>query len=80
MGRTPADRFCIPPVGAARGARGPRYPKFLEHIVILYFEKQYPKENSVIRLKSNILLSPQFFDTLAKFWAGDAADSTPPPI
>jgi len=33
-------------------AAGPT--KFLEQIVILYFEKRYPKENSVIHLKSNI--------------------------
>jgi len=37
-------------------------PKSLEHIVILCFESRYPKQNSVIRLKSNIL-APQ------KFWA-----------
>ena len=30
-------------------------PKFLEHIVILCFERCYPKQISVIRLKSNIL-------------------------
>jgi len=30
-------------------------PKFLEHIVILCFERQYPIQNSVIRLKSYIL-------------------------
>jgi len=35
-------------------------PKFLEHIVILCFERQYTKQNSVIRLKSNIL-APQIF-------------------
>jgi len=32
-------------------------PKLLKHIVILYFERRYPKQNSVIRLKSNILVS-----------------------
>ena len=40
-------------------------PKFLEHIVILFFERRYPKQNSVIRLKSKIF-APQ------KFWAGYA--------
>ena len=35
-------------------------PKFLEHIVILCFERRYLKQNSVIRLKSNIL-APQIF-------------------
>ena len=38
-------------------------PKFLEHIVILCLERRYPKQNSVIRLKSNILPNPNF-------WAG----------
>jgi len=30
-------------------------PKFLVNIVILCFEKCFPKQNNVIRLKSNIL-------------------------
>jgi len=30
-------------------------PKFLKYIVILCFERRYPKQNSFIRLKSNIL-------------------------
>ena len=42
-------------------------PKFLEYIVILCFERRDPKQNSVFRLKSNIL-PPQHF------WAGYAAD------
>jgi len=32
-------------------------PKFLEHIVILCFERRYHKQNSVLRLNSNILPS-----------------------
>jgi len=35
-------------------------PKFLENIVILCFERRFPKQNSVISLKSNIL-APQIF-------------------
>ena len=40
------------------------FPKFLACTVILCFERWYPKQNSVIRLKSNILppnLSPKNF-------------------
>jgi len=39
--------------------------KFLENIVILSFERRFSKQNSVIRLKSNILPP-------ANFWAGYA--------
>jgi len=38
-------------------------PKCLENIVILCFEKRFSKENSVIRLKSNIL-PPKFLGWL----------------
>jgi len=38
-------------------------PKFLEHIVILCFEKRFSKQNRVIRLKSNILATPKFLTT-----------------
>ena len=34
--------------------------KFLEYIVVLCFERRYPKQNSFFRLKSNILV-PQIF-------------------
>jgi len=37
------------------GPKGPWPPKFLENIVILYFEKRFSKQNGVIRLKSNVL-------------------------
>jgi len=40
-------------------------PKFLEYLVILFLERRYPKQNTVARLKSNIL-------TQKKFWAGYA--------
>jgi len=45
-------------------------PPILEYIVILGFEKRYPKQNSVISLKSKILVrqiflaSPQFLGCL----------------
>jgi len=42
-------------------ARAP--PKFLEYLVILCFKRQYLKQNTVARLKSNIL-------TQSRFWAG----------
>jgi len=38
-------------------------PSFLEYLVSLCFKRQYPKQNTVARLKSNILTYP-------KFWAG----------
>jgi len=41
------------------GQRGHGPPKFLEHIVILCFERRFSKQNSDIRLKSSIL-PPQF--------------------
>jgi len=48
-------------IGVARGAKGSMAPlKILEHIVILCFERRFSKQNSFIRLKSNIL-SPQIF-------------------
>jgi len=51
------------------GDKGPSPPKFLENIVILCFERRFSKQNSVIRLKSNIL-APQ------NFWAGYAIAPT----
>jgi len=36
------------------GLGGHALPRFLEHIVILWFERRYPKQSRVIRLKSNI--------------------------
>jgi len=41
------------------GKKGPWTPKFLEHIIILCFKRRFSKQNSVIRLKSNIL-APKF--------------------
>ena len=49
-------------IGVARGAKGDMLsPKFLENIVILCFERRFSKQNSVIRLKSNILDPPIFW-------------------
>jgi len=43
------------PIGVARGAKWPMAtPKFLENIAILCFERRFSKQNSVIRLESNI--------------------------
>jgi len=44
-------------------------PKLLAYLVILCFERRYPKRNSVARLKSNI--SPPVF------WAGCATAALP---
>jgi len=35
-------------------------PKFSKHVVILCFETRYPKQNSGIRLKSNIFPGTNF--------------------
>jgi len=48
--------------------------EFLEHIVILCFERRYPKQNSVIRLKSNILAPSNLFASPPKFRAGHATE------
>ena len=40
------------------------------NIVILYFERRCPKQNTVFRLKSNILGPQKIFSPLLKFWAG----------
>jgi len=44
-------------------------PRFLENMVILCFERRFSQQNSVIRLKSNILAP-------TNFWAGYATDQT----
>ena len=48
-------------------ARGPYPPKFVECLVIVCFERRYPKQNTVARLQSNILRHPTL-------WAGYATD------
>jgi len=52
-------------IGVARGAKGAMRPQIFRK-VILCFERRFSKQNSVIRLKSNILATP-------KFWAGYAS-------
>jgi len=44
-------------IGVARGGQTAMHPpKFVENIVILCFERRFSKQNSVIRLKLNILV------------------------
>jgi len=48
--------------GVALGEpKRPCPPKCLENIVIFCFERRFSKQNSVIRLKSNISATPKFF-------------------
>jgi len=48
-------------IGIARGgAKRQCHPKFLENLAILCFEWRFSEENSVFRLKSNILPPPNF--------------------
>jgi len=56
--------------GWAKEAKPPQ--KFLENIVIFCFGKRFSRQNSVIRLKSNIFLHK--FLGLQNFCAGYAAD------
>jgi len=56
---------------ARRGEKGPGLPKFLENIVILCFESRFSKQNSVIRLKSNILPPPNI-GSHPNSWSGYA--------
>ena len=64
-------------IGVARGAKGPWSPKFLENIIILFLERRFSKQNSVIRLTSYILpiqifCSPQFLRWLRHWWVAAA--------
>jgi len=54
------------------GQKRPCPPKFLENIVIFCFERRCSRQNSVIRLKSNILAPSKFFRPPPNFWAGYA--------
>jgi len=51
-------------IGVATGSRGDMAPEILTYVVIVCFDRRYPK-HSVIHLKSNILATP-------KSWAGYA--------
>jgi len=48
----------------SQGAKEPWPPKFLENIFILSFKRRFSKQNSVIRLKSNILAPTKFLGWL----------------
>jgi len=50
----------LPVIGVAKGAQGAMPPEFLACIVISCFGRRHPKQNTVTRLKSNIL-APQIF-------------------
>jgi len=64
------NSYSLQPIGVARRAQESMpLPKFLQYLVILRFERRYPKQNTVAHLKSNIL-ARQFF------WAGYATPST----
>jgi len=64
-------------IGVARGGqRGHGPPKILDNIVILCFEMRFSKQNSVIRLKSNIM-APQIFWLPPNFRAGYATGWAP---
>jgi len=43
-------------------------PKFSAYLVILWFQKQRPKQNTVARPKSNIMAPPKFSDGYAIGW------------
>jgi len=61
-------------IGVAKGAKAAGSPpKCLEDIVIFLFERRFFKQNSVIRLKSNIL-PPQIFLPPKKLWSSCATD------
>jgi len=48
-------------IGVARGGKRAMLPqKYIENIVISCIERRLSKQNSVIRLKSNILAPPKF--------------------
>jgi len=52
-------------IGVTRGAKGAMPPpNILENIVIFCFKRRFSKQNSVIRLKSNILAPPKFLGWL----------------
>jgi len=56
----PALWLLVAGIGVARGGKGSCPPKFFENIVILCFESRLSKQNSVIRLESNILAPLNF--------------------
>ena len=51
-------------IGVAKGSQGGHAPPNCWKAVMLCFERRLSKQNSVIRLKSNILATPKFFPSL----------------
>ena len=56
------NNFCFPTIGVAKGRPGGHNPDIVSiyTVVILCFERRYPKQNCVIQLKFNILAPPIF--------------------
>ena len=48
-------------IGAARGTKGAMTPQIFRNIVMLCFERRFSKQNSITRLKSNILAPHKLF-------------------
>jgi len=61
----------------SQGDQRAHSPQVLEHIVILCFERRFSKQNSVIRLKTNILPSPKFPSLPPNYWVGYATAPCP---
>ena len=51
-----AAQWCTQKISEGRTKGAKPSPKFVENIVILCFERRFSKQNSVIRLKLNILV------------------------
>jgi len=67
------QKWWIPYIGVPRGApKGPCPPNFLKYSHFVFWEA-FSKQNSVIRLKSDILAQKKFLDPL-NFLAGYATD------
>jgi len=64
--------YSIVSQGVARGGKRAMAPEFLENTAMLCFERRFSKQNSVIRVKSNILAPKKFFWFPPNFWAGYA--------
>jgi len=59
----------------SQGSKRVMTPKFVENRVIFCFERPFSRQNSVIRLKSNIL-APKFIRSPPNFWVGYATVKT----
>jgi len=56
--------WCLVHRRSQGGQRGYAPPKILENVVILCFESFFSKQNSIIRLQSNILAPPKILGWL----------------